>query len=130
MALGTPRRPSINVSVDEEDATESQTRDPGPDPDPDKAQLSQGRVSATLYRSSVLTVAKKKVKGYIGRVVNESPDAAEGITTTDMIKRNLQELPQPELFMVLDGLFKQMYKIEGIQRQVPVDKANLRRAER
>ncbi|KAH7232139.1 uncharacterized protein BKA55DRAFT_146104 [Fusarium redolens] len=75
-------------------------------------------------------LGKAHVKNYIGRVVDDSPDATKGITTMHIVKRNLQQLPSAERLQVLDGLVKQIPKIKGIQNQARDHKANLRRADR
>ncbi|PNP59705.1 hypothetical protein FNYG_14836 [Fusarium nygamai] len=64
-----------------------------------------------------LVVLKKPRQASAATQPRFSLNAAKGIITIVIIKGNLQKLPQPELFMVLDGLVKQIPKIEGIQRQ-------------
>ncbi|KAF5541356.1 hypothetical protein FNAPI_10262 [Fusarium napiforme] len=106
MAAGRSRRPS-DVSADEEDATQGQTGEPDPAP-----------------------AEKTRKKDYTGRLIDKSLNAAKGIIIIAIIKGKRQKLPQPELFMVLEGFAKYIPKIEGTQRQVHVREANLRRAER
>ncbi|KAF5669892.1 hypothetical protein FDENT_11405 [Fusarium denticulatum] len=86
-----------------------------------------------VQRSYTLSIklihrSKQKVKDYSRRVVDESPDAAKGITITDIVKGNLQKLPQPERFIGLNSLIKKIPKVEGIQQYVCAYKRRKHRA--
>ncbi|KAF4958155.1 hypothetical protein FGADI_2622 [Fusarium gaditjirri] len=121
MAPGTPRAlsaPLFNASINTEH--------------PNGDNLRKTHVSIRLSQNSRVKPLTQflKVKRYIGRVVDDSPDATKGITTKHIVARNLQQLPSAERRQVLDGLVKEVPKIKGIQQQAREHQANLRRAGR
>ncbi|KAF5699202.1 Sentrin sumo-specific [Fusarium mundagurra] len=73
---------------------------------------------------------KAHVKTFIGRVVDDSPEAKTNVTAAHIVERNLQRLPSPERREVLDGLVKEAPKLKGIQNEVRGHQASLRRATR